>query len=502
MPTYTFPYSGRTITWAGGSGAYGPGPDGVLLIQAGTAPVTIQSTTPDWDDTTGYHGACLGMPGNRERHQYGFDRRLSMTGVRTACPFVIPLGEAAVLVESKPADEMSSGTWTPTGYSSTNSRSIIKFMDAVCVVAWDPTDAASTSLTPPLLGTNDVSKGFRLTNIGNLGIPQSMLDYSKLPSVVDLSAIATALSVDVTVFDTLKTNLETLFANFMGDIYSGWSTDTSTPGMQHPGYGTYLAGAVSQALVLLASDRYDTEAKTPLARSLAQAGLHLTGAMFDGRQMIANGGHCQGRKALIAFFGWLSGISEFEFMSDFFKSVGGTSPFREDVCYRDTTWWSGASSSDRWLAGWAYNSTGTANSNGDALQNAPSTWGDVDTWGSWASLMQAYMPPTVGADIGTALFFALVGSPRAWSEGGVRMCAQWMASSVTSLPVHTDMAAIGLDFSATGPAWGEDYSVSPNVPGLQAQAWLAHYADAIAAYGDGAPGLPVGLDDSVEPSMP
>jgi hypothetical protein len=107
--------------------------------------------------------------------------------------------------------------------------------------------------------------------------------------------------------------------------------------------------------------------------------------------------------------------------------------------------------------------------------------------------MQAYLPPTVGSDIGTALFFTLVGQPGAWSSAGVRMVEQWMTTSAASTPAATAMAAIGLDFAATTPAWGEDYAVSPSVPGLCAEAWKAHYSTAFGDLGDSAPGAP-GVD--------
>ena len=395
---------------------------------------------------------------------------MGISGARHDVPEPLALHDVFLIAKSR----TTTGNWTPTGYTSNQSRSCIEYMLAIVVVGYDPTGLSSTHFSPPVVG--DVPT---LRSIRSLQVPFSRLDMTKLSTAVTIDGtFLTAISSDTTEVDDLVTSLEATFDAFGGDIFSGWSTDTATPGYQHPGYGTTLAACVSQALVLLSSDYLSSVEKEPLARKMTQWGLDLWSAFLDGRVNQANGGHCQGRKALVLFAGYMLDVEQMLWIDDWFRLLPAVSsyqhgPFNEDGRYFFTTWEADAA----WTAGWRKDSGPFSNSSqdGSLLDDPVATWGSASVFpGTWAGQMKNYMGPTIGADIGTALFMNLHGIERAWSEAGMRMVRQWMGSVPTD--ITSAFTTAGVSFS--GPALGEDYGTDPYVAGLCAQAWT----DAEAAY--------------------
>lgn len=503
MPTHTFTHTGQTVTWTGGSGNYAAGPDGVLMIQRGGTPVTVTAYTPAWQPTPGYNGMLVGIPGDKTDPYFGIDYRMNITGVRTLLPAEIPFGESAIFIESKPADEIhqtpnesTQGTWIdggPSPYHSNNSRSIVKHIAAIVVVAYDPTGAASTMLSPPVIGQSAPTAFLRKFAISStLGIPAALLDYSKLPDTVDLTTVASNLGISVTAFDTLKTQLETIYANFMGDFISGWHTDEYTAGFQHPGYGTFMASCASQALVLLASSRYTPAQKATLAKPMAQAGLHLIGAWLSGRYNFANGGHSQGRKELVLLFAYLSGITAFAGLNDLARQTTGGDVFQEDSRFIGKQWFSGASPNIPWQHGWIFQDSVWSSPDGDDLLGVtPTSWGNVNdpSHSDFAWKFNAYFPPTVASVVGAALFFNLIGWERYYNVHLVGCVRQWMTdwNDITPSPVHAGLVSAGIDFTTSAIKWNDDYGYDPKITGMCAEAWRLYNVDTLEVDG-GAPG--------------
>lgn len=485
MPEHTFG-TGRKVSWSGGVGPWAVGHDGVLMIQGDETPSSVQLTgkTPAWDRVTGYHGSIKNPRGFWERSDMAFDRRQSTTGARDDFPIFLRAGDSVLLATSKPQNEMitdyNSTAWSTPPTLFPGSRSVIAHMDAVVVVPYDPTDAANTLMSPPVIGNSTLARNLRLSKpFGGEGLLQTELDMDRLPSVVDLSAIATTLGINVTVFDTLKTHMEAVFGSFLGDVYANWTTDTGTPGEQHPGYGGLLGAYMSQALVLLASTRWNASQKTALARGIAQYGLHLAGGFLDDRYSIANGGHCQGRTAAICLFGYLANQPQFLYFDDLIRAANNNeSRFQEQLQHEPITWWTGNTSGTPWSAGWKYNSTfNSPANNGQLLANNPSTWP-----ANWRAVFEGYYGATNAANIGTALFFKLIDEERAWGVDAIRSVEQWMDPTLTAPAagnnqVHDDLVTADINFeSGVGLAWPwrTEYHEGQLVAGLCAKAWDAH----------------------------
>ena len=493
-----FPYGTAAVAWTGGGNADWSH-DGRLLIQEDPAnPVTITGYAPSWDASTRQNGAMLGLPGWMEQGQCGMDGRMSNFGnpanlLRTDVPCVVPVNQVFCISTSH---EPFTAHYVPSDYPTTNtSRSVIDYMSFVCVVPYDPVSQSGNYFAPPLLGMNALANWSRSEPIIRTRMTGAF------PDVVDLSAIMTALGGtypdDI---DDLYDNLNLFFARPSGDIFSGWATDGATPSNQHPGYGTWLAAKVSEAMVLLCAldSQIDGSAKIVLATKLCQWGLDLMPGFLDGRQNYSDGGHCAGRKGLICFAGYALKIHELLHCSDLFANAApatpwAKAPFREDGAYfflPNGAWFNGgAAGTDIWTAGWRKNSTVNDPIVDGTLWNTTpthATWGASYKFpGCWASQVAAYMGASVRADIGQALFWNLVQDMyptsdiiRGWSQAGVEMVRQWMGTQDAQM--LTDLQAVGFDTTTTGPPdqrdlpFGLDYTGDPGIVGLCATAWTNH----------------------------
>ena len=318
-------------------------------------------------------------------------------------------------------------TWNRGSYWSVPGRSSIDSMQAYVFVSWDPTTAGDCFA--PALGDGQIARFMR-----SVPIPVARVNVGKLPSAIDLKGLPNVMPFDY---------YERLFAKFCGDIYAGWSTDTRTPDLQHPGYGAYLASVVSQALVMLCSTE-PAASKAKLATAMAAWGLDLAGAYADGRDCgSANGGHMLGRKALIMLAGYLLGV---EPLTNPNAYVG--KKFAEDDVFYETEWWE----SHLGRSGWRRNA-------GDNFLNRhPSTW-STDAYGEkWR---WRYIEQVVGAEIGTALAMGLMGLHPQFGWNCYQMCQNWMEKS-------KPIAITGQQ--ALDVAWGQDYAVGGGA-GMCAAAW-------------------------------
>lgn len=279
-------------------------------------------------------------------------------------------------------------------------RSVVDEMLPVVFVSWAPSPAY---LRPPAIGHTELARFFR-----RIPVPISALQVAKLPSVIDVDA----LSVDWSTWGNEKPTFarsEALFARFCGEVTSGWNTDTMTPDWQNVGYGREQARIASDGLGLLASTA-SAAAKAALARNMAQRGFDLVGAYASGRSRLAqcNGGHGNGRKALVVLLGWLLDCEPLRNPSAFL----GPS-FAEDFQYVNGSRWDGGT------VRWRYNSTGDASAE---WAKPPEQWS-----AAWVWQVNGYFQHCCGSQIGTALFMRLTGNVDAMSRQMDQVVAWYMS---------------------------------------------------------------------------
>ena len=301
------------------------------------------------------------------------------------------------------------------------------------------------------------SDTFRMAGIGggmigsilrNYEVPVGWLNMQKLPSVIQL---------EPAVVDQLLPYLERIFGGFGGEVRSGWGTETITPSLQHPGYGSYLASCVSLGLVVLCSTIPFTR-KQRLASLMVQWGLDLAGAFADGRVNTSNGGHMAGRKALIVLAGYLLNIPQMMWPDAINHHFQETQGYEST----DTGWWFGP----QWKHLWHPFGRGS----GWFVVTHPSNW-TRDAVGSNGQTVRgeqfrmSYMNQVIGAQVGTALAMRLMGLQRQMGPAFIGMVAQWMEGPPAA--AVADLRNAGMTFP-----WGEDYTVGPG-SGVCAKAWKA-----------------------------
>lgn len=296
---------------------------------------------------------------------------------------------------------------------------------------------------------------FRVAGIGggmigsimrNFEVPSAWLRLDKLPSVV---------TIPPEKMRTMVPYLEGIFAGFNGEVRDGWGTETITPAFQHPGYGSYLSSCVSLGLTALCSTMPVTQ-KRKLAERMVQWGLDLAGAFADGRVNTSNGGHMQGRKALIILAGHLLNIPQ---MAD----PDAINPhFQETQGYetKDRGWWWGGT----WRHVWHPFGRGS----GNFVEVNPATWSHDATMPNGQTrrgerFRLSYMNQVLGGQVGTALAMRLMGLQRQMGTAFIGAVGQWMEGP----PAHAmaTLAAEGMTFP-----WGTDYAVGPGAE-ICADAW-------------------------------
>ena len=336
---------------------------------------------------------------------------------------VVPL-DALVIASTYDSSQGREEYWSVPGRSA---------VDEMMAVVFVPYAAQPNLLRPPAVGNSWLSRFFR-----GHPIPEAAIDVARLPSVIDIEA----MGINWQLWGHQRPSFEYLtgmLGAFGGDCFDGWSTDTKTPDFQHPGYGSYYSGVVSQALVSLCSTDSDAD-KLPLAIAVAQRGLDLVGAFADGRFNYPNGGHAQGRKALLIMCGYLLKVRPFENPN---RYIGLR--FQEDSAFNEGTWWFGGG----WNAVWGFNTS--EGFNGSGFANPPSTWGDPNspnhsTW-AWTT---AYMNQVCGSQVGTAIAMHLCGLEDEMGLNYMHMIEQWMEGPPQS--AIEELAAAGIEYD-----WGTDY---------------------------------------------
>ncbi len=296
---------------------------------------------------------------------------------------------------------------------------------------------------------------FRVAGIGgriigtilrNYEVPSDWLRLEKLPSVV---------TIHPEKLRTLAPYLERIFGGFCGEVRSGWGTETITPAFQHPGYGSYLSSCVSLGLTVLCSTIPIT-AKRKLAERMVQWGLDLAGAFADERVNTSNGGHMQGRKALIILAGYLLNIPQMMYPDAINPDFQETQGYET----KDRGWWWGGT----WRHVWHPFDRG----NGDFVASHPATWSHDATMPNGnvsrgERFRLSYMNQVIGSQVGTALAMRLMGMQRQMGTAFIGAVGQWMEGPPAG-PM-ADLAAQGMTFP-----WGTDYTVGPGA-GICADAW-------------------------------
>lgn len=392
-----------------------PGPNGYA---------SITSYTPSYD---GHNGAIKNNRGSNE---------LSFDTISVQLPVKLYPGDTLVISKESSIkggvpharEAYWPGVW--------GRSDIDEMISIVCT----PYNYQDTNLfRAPALGDNFLSRFFRSSPI-----PLSMLNLDKLPKVIPYDKVQQLTNLTAEQFIDY---LATKFSDFSGDLYSEWSTDTRTPDLQNPGYGTYFAGLVSHAMVALCLN-IDNQLKATLARNLVQWGLDYAGAWADGRYMSLGGGHGQGRKALLILAGHLLGIEPLATPNRFLGPV-----FQEDNAYYHASpaWWFG------WEYGWD-----CFNMADRFLATQPSTWTN-NGHGSEAWRVASYMPQVVGCQIGTVLGMKLMGRSNDFGLNITGMVTQWMTGPTNDQ--NNKLKDIGIDLP-----WKKSYAVGLH-PYICSEVW-------------------------------
>lgn len=290
----------------------------------------------------------------------------------------------------------------------------------------------------PLFRAFGIGGGEQIRGLRGSPIPLELVGWHRLPSVIHLAP---------EVIDQLLPYLERIFAGFCGEVRSEWGTETITPDLQNVGYGSRAASCVSMAGVLLCSTMPLARKRT-LALRVIQWGIDLAGAFLDGRFNKSNGGHMQGKKALVIMAGHLLGVP-------LMANPDEANPnFQETSGYSEGTWWFG-----EWF--WVWHPFGPGS--GNFVQRPPATWTHDSGGRRGERFFLSYAPQVLGCQVGTAVAMRLLGREREMGLPFVNMIDQWMQGPPQA--AVRELAAAGLSYP-----WGHDYVVGMG-GGVCAAAW-------------------------------
>lgn len=383
---------------------------------------TVEWYNPAYDAAGQRNGNMLNVPGNNGI-PISTVNSLATTGRK-----VMP-GDVLIIVKDAANPNLRTVEWPLPG---SESRSRVDEAMAISFVAYDPIEG---QLTPPIIGrkTNPIVNFLRGTPV-----PTSLLNIGKLPSKFDLSL----LDNDVPSIELL----EKVFSDTWGEYHDGWPTDQYTPALQNPGYGRNIAAWVSKGLLYLCSTE-PPESKQRLAALMVDQGWSLAGAFADGRINQSNGGHMQGRKALLILAGYLLNIAVMEnpnWLGDIFQ---------ENHMHRfenGNSWWF----DPKWTAMWRKASEWRF-----PCDKPPAQWTADEKWN-----MQGYYWPSCGANIGTALAMRAMGLEDAIGKPFMRAIEQYMEGP-------PEVAKQALVSAGVDVQWGLDWPAPWTGVGFQKKLW-------------------------------
>jgi hypothetical protein len=414
LPAATLTDSELSVTIVGHYGA-AQTRDRSWIVQVGP-----DTRVLSYSSSAGAAGAALNIPGSNQ---------VDVLTRQLALPAQVTAGDALVVVSGAPAGSFSS-------------------IDEAMAVVFVPYAVHSGLLRPPAIGSNWLARHFRLSPI-----PESLVDMARIPAVIDMASIyQPGGPVNPAAWGAAPPTIAGMLAEvgrFSGELTDGWGVASTAPLKQHRGYGTFFGGQTSTALCL-AMTTMPAEQRRPLVLALVQRGLDQVGATCDSRVLYPNGGHCQGRKALVIFAGHALNVEAFCTPSLYFPNA-----FQEDRGYPAQAWWFGGG----WTVGWAFRSE--APFNGQLLATHPSTWGDRNapahnTW-NW---LFGYFSQVVPCQVGSALAMCLIGREQEFGR-----CVQMVRQFMQGPPPAADAA---LRAAGHEVPWGKDYATPA---GFCATAW-------------------------------
>lgn len=327
-------------------------------------------------------------------------------------------------------------TWStrpsPTPYSANDE------IFALVVVPYGSLDnsQASTRLRPTAIGnpSNSVVNTIRSTE---LLFDNATIDA--LPSVIDLDTIAAHLPSGVWgTFGNSRPDIDdyiTWFSRFCGELWTGWGSASYTPSQQHPGYGAAMASMTGEGLMLAVSTE-DAAKRRELARRMSQWGIDLMGAFASGRADRADGGHYQGRKALIV-------LALHLLESAFDATTLFPGQFNEDLQF--------PTGSPAWVWGWPYGYVGKT--------EQPCNLSDpIASWNASAVyyLPQYFQQEVCGTQVGCAVAMNILGLREKMGAAHYGMMAQFMEG-----PTAENQALMTARSASLGTIhWGKTYSLA------------------------------------------
>lgn len=368
-------------------------PGSVLLrYEKPSRPQVDRNETYHWD------GAQLNVTGTLKAH--GFDARASYdyynqnlnAAINGQIPYTFTVGDSMIVSNSLTVIDQTRGVFR-NYYPLEASRSCIQYMTAVFCVAVGP--GAASDLRPAVVG-NSTQKA--ATN----WIPYATVQAgcATLPTRVDTTGYVRGLPPNIGVV-------------YCADgTVSGWTSEAIAPAEQNPGYGRAWNTNVSLDLAFLVSNTALAN-KYPVARGVCQTAIDVFSTILSGRELLALGGHCQGRKALVVMAGHIIGLANYANPTGYARSLkptqDGYNPFQEDDSYIPITWFNG------WTSGWRMTAT-TAQPYpglvGIELQNDPGSWSqepyrDAHTSMQWA--MNGYFSHDHESSVGGVLAMLEIG---------------------------------------------------------------------------------------------
>jgi len=463
---------------ASDSDGYGTWHDDTIWCVPGTV---LLGYNPSQVGTGGsYRNGCMLNPRGNVR-QIALDGRAPYgfftESMGLQLPYVMQPGDVVVIAKSAPETP-----WTPGPNGATGTRARPNYwantvdgrsnVDELMIVTCVATPVREPCFRPPALG-GGLSRILR----GSL-IPETALDYAlnkRLLKFVD-PAVVTGTAPDPTV-------TAGLVKRPWCDLQDGWTTDEMTPDQQQPGYGQNVGAALGIALNVASTIGVSSDLTKTILRGIVQQGIDYVGAFVDGRQLYANGGHCQGRKTPIIVAGWA--LDGQHWFGSFMKNIGSTLGllgfsgirFQEDDCAYDLGANKWFMSSPVWKKAWAFNKGNPPNPSppnpwldGRELQNSPAGWvqeggtSPANNHLSWPWAMNGYLGNVCGSAVGIALWMKKHGLTSLWGTDLDGLVAQYMAglsgannTALTAANVNVPWSGSNLDGNYEARAYQHYY---------------------------------------------
>lgn len=343
----------------------------------------------------------------------------------------------------------------PPGWLSSRSSYIDEALPIV-VVSYGP---LNTSLAPVLMRPPAIGHPSNATILALRSTPLIFDNptIGNLPSVIDIDALPVQPSPGWGGFFNERPDIDDYIAavaGFCGELWTGWATEGYVPFLQTlgGGYGGFYSAWVSHALLMAVSTDNATKRRT-LAQRLTQWGLDILGSFIHGRQDYADGGHMQGRKALVVFSGHML-QAPWKDAKAFLTSIGSTGIFNEDRQFY--------TASPAWVWGWPYGYQGKTDI--PCNMEAP-----IASWNASCVyyLPQYFAQEVCGTQIGCAVAMRILGISDEMGVAHRGMMEQWVEG-----PTPENEALMAARAPALGSIdWGGSYGANTGTQDFGRAAW-------------------------------